>query len=315
MSRTAAIAATVLAATTLALAAPQQTVFRGASDLVRVFVTVTDRDDRLVTTLTKDQVEIRDKGKTQPIALFDNSPQPIQLVLMLDVSGSMIGNLPLLRASSAHLFARLRPDDVAKLGTFGDDVAISPEFTNDVRALVESLPTAIPEGAPTPLWRAIDDAMDAFDRASDRRRVVLVLSDGKDTGRMTFTREFVSQGEVADRARDDDVMIYAVGMRSRGPVRMQPGIGAQGLSAMMTADMPDPGLARVALDSGGGYLEIAPRDDLGEAFARVADELHSQYLIGFVPPARDGKAHDIDVRVSERGLKPRARKSYLAPRQ
>lgn len=295
-------------------ASPQQTVFRGTSDLVRVFVTVTDRDDRLVTTLTKVQFDVRDKGRSQPIALFDNSPQPIQLVLMLDVSGSMLGNLPLLRAASAHLFQRLRPDDVAKLGTFGEEVVISPEFTNDARTLVESLPTQIPGNAPTPLWRAIDEAMDAFDRESDRRRVVLVLSDGKDTGRMEFRREFVSQGEVADRARDDNVMVYAVGMRSRGPVRMQPGIGAQGLSAMMTADMPDPGLARVATDSGGGYLEIAPRDDLGEAFARVADELHSQYLIGFVPPARDGKEHDIEVRLSERGLKPRARKSYLAPK-
>ncbi len=295
-------------------ATPQQTVFRGTSDLVRVFVTVTDRDDRIVTTLTQDQFEVRDKGKTQAIALFDNSPQPIQLVLMLDVSGSMLGNLPLLRAASAHLFQKLRPDDVAKLGTFGEEVVIIPEFTNDARTLVESLPTQIPSNAPTPLWRAVDEAMDAFDRASDRRRVVLVLSDGKDTGRMEFRREFVSQGEVADRARDENVMVYAVGMRSRGPVRMQPGIGAQGLSAMMTADMPDPGLARVALDSGGGYLEIAPRDDLGEAFARVADELHSQYLIGFVPPARDGREHDIDVRLSERGLKPRARKSYLAPK-
>ncbi|MDP6609698.1 MAG: hypothetical protein QF463_11580, partial [Vicinamibacterales bacterium] len=53
--------------------------------------------------------------------------------------------------------------------------------------------------------------------------------------------------------------------------------------------------------------------DLGAAFARVADELHSQYLIGFAPPKRDGKVHDIDVRVSQRGLKPRARKDYVAP--
>jgi hypothetical protein len=85
-------------------------------------------------------------------------------------------------------------------------------------------------------------------------------------------------------------------------------------SAMMTADLPDPGLARVATESGGGYLEIGPRDDLRAAFARVADELHSQYLLGFLPPKRDGKEHDLDVRVSARGLEPRARKSYVAPK-
>ena len=92
------------------------------------------------------------------------------------------------------------------------------------------------------------------------------------------------------------------------------GIGRGGLSAALGEHLPDPGLARTALETGGGYAEIQPRDDLGAAFARVVDELHSQYLLGFAPPKRDGKVHDIGVRVSERGLKARARKSYVAPR-
>jgi hypothetical protein len=82
---------------------------------------------------------------------------------------------------------------------------------------------------------------------------------------------------------------------------------------MLMADLPNPGLARVAQETGGGYTEIRFGQDLAAAFARVADELHSQYLIGFDPPKRDGKVHDIDVRVSQRGLEPRARKRYLAP--
>ena len=60
--------------------------------------------------------------------------------------------------------------------------------------------------------------------------------------------------------------------------------------------------------------EIRPGQDLGAAFARVADELHAQYLLGFAPPKRDGKVHDVEVRVTQRGLKPRARKSYVAPK-
>ena len=64
------------------------------------------------------------------------------------------------------------------------------------------------------------------------------------------------------------------------------------------ADLPDPGLARVAQETGGGYIEIRFGQDLAAAFAQVADELHSQYLLGFAPPKRDGKVHDIDVRVS-----------------
>jgi VWFA-related protein len=145
--------------------------------------------------------------------------------------------------------------------------------------------------------------------------VILVLSDGKDSGPISFRQRNVSQAEVIDRAREEDVMVYGIGMRSR-PLQRSPGfpIGPGGLQAMMTADLPDPGLARVAEETGGGYSEIRYGADLGAAFAQVADELHSQYLLGYALPTRDGKVHDIDVRVSEKGLKPRARKTYQAPR-
>ena len=95
---------------------------------------------------------------------------------------------------------------------------------------------------------------------------------------------------------------------------MPPGLGPGGLQAALTADLPDAGLARVAEETGGGYAEIGFGQDLGAAFARVADELHSQYLLGFAPPKRDGKVHEIGIRVSKSGLKPRARKSYVAPK-
>jgi len=298
----------------LGAAARQQPVFRGTGDAVRIFVTVTDRDGRLVTTLTRDDFQVRDEGDPQPITLFDASPQPVRLIVMLDVSGSMEGNLPLLRAAAAELFARLRPDDVARVGAFGRDVTISPSFTRNPGELQAALPDTIATDAPTPLWRALDEAIDAFGDEGDERRVVLVLSDGKDSGPIGFRQRMVSQAEVIDRAREEDVMIYAVGMRSRGQRPMQPGIGPGGLQAMLTADLPDPGLARVAEESGGGYIEIRFGQDLGAAFARVADELHSQYLIGFAPPKRDGKVHDVDVRVSQRGMTPRARKSYVAPK-
>ena len=128
----------------------------------RVFVTVTDRDGRLVTNLSARDFEIRDEGSPQPITLFDNSPQPIRLIVMLDVSGSMEGNLPLLRAASEQLFARLRPDDLMRLGTFGRGIAISPLVHARSRELLDSLPRTIEGDAPTPLWRAIDEALGAF---------------------------------------------------------------------------------------------------------------------------------------------------------
>jgi Ca-activated chloride channel family protein len=307
-------------------AAPQQPVFRGTGDAVHVFATVTDRDGRLVTGLGRDVFEIRDEGQPQPITLFDNSPQPIRLVVMLDVSGSMEGNLPLLRAAAEQLFTRLREDDLVRVGTFGHDISISPSFTRNPDELRSALPRSIAPDAPTPLWRALDEALDALraglgsdqpvglDSSRTGRPVILVLSDGKDSGLMDFRHRMVSQAEIIDRSRAEDVMVYAIGMRSRGARQMQPGLGRGGLRDMLIADLPDPGLARVAQETGGGYTEVRYGENLDAAFARVVDELHSQYLIGFAPPKRDGKVHDVEVRVSQRGLTPRARKSYVAPK-
>ncbi len=301
----------------LAAVAAQTPVFRGGGEAVRVFVTVTDGDGRLVTKLEQKDFEVRDEGKPQPITLFDNTPQPIRLIVMLDVSGSMEGNLPLLRNAAEQLFARLRPDDLVRVGTFGRDVEISPVFTRDVNLLRAALPKMIAPDAPTPLWRGIDEALSGFgDGEAEARPVVLVLSDGKDSGIFDFSMKGrpVSQAEIIDRARAESVMIYAVGMRSRSRQRMPPGAGQAGLGAMLTADLPDAGLARVAQESGGGYVEIRAGEDLAAAFTRVADELHSQYLLGFAPPRRDGKRHDLDVRLLQKGLTARARRSYVAPK-
>ena len=157
--------------------------------------------------------------------------------------------------------------------------------------------------------------MNAFGKDVEERRVILVLSDGKDTGPLGFRQPSASQAQVIDRARDrrrHDLRHRACAAAASG--RRSMGIGTDGLRAAMLADMPDPGLARVAEETGGGYTEIRLGEDLGAAFAQVAEELHAQYLLGFAPPKRDGKVHDIDVRVTQRGFKPRARKSYVAPK-
>ncbi len=308
MFRTVVILTSVAAA-----AAIQQTVFRGTGDTVRVFVTVLDKSERLVTNLGQEAFEVRDNGRPQPITVFDNAPRPIQLIVMLDVSGSKVGNLPLLRAASGELFSRLRPDDGAKVGTFGRTIEITPEVTNDRARLLAALPEAIEPNTPSPVWQGVDQAMSAFETTGDRRKVVLVLSDGKDTGPVGFQRKFYNQLDAIDRARAEEVMIYAIGLRSRSMSTQAPQPGAD-LMARMVADLPDPGLGTAAIDTGGGYFELYPRDDMGVTFARVAEELHSQYLLGFTPPARDGKTHKIEVKLTNRDLKPRARKSYLAPR-
>src|SRR5688500_10553571 len=298
-----------LALTGAALEAVQNQGFRSTTDVVPVFATVRDRDGRLVTNLTREDFEIFDNGKAQPLTLFDSSAQPVRLITMLDFSGSMSSNLPILRSATLELVKQLGEDDLLRLGTFGKEIRITPSFTRDVYEFAALFPTFSPGDAPTPLWVAIDDATTAFAASGSGRRVVLVLSDGKDSGYQVGKR-FLTPIDVGNRATREDVMIYGIGMRS-SPAPISPG-GIQPLAARLTSDLPDPALGIVATDTGGGYFELRGRDNLAEAFARVLDELHRQYLLGFAPPARDGKTHQIEVRTKDRALKVQARKAYVA---
>jgi VWFA-related protein len=301
-------------ALTIHLSARQQ-VFRAESQTVTVYATVTDKD-RLVTDLKQENFQVLDNGRPQAITVFDNSPRPIRLIVMIDVSGSMASSLPDLREASAELFKRLRPDDAVRIGTFGRTIDFSPKFTNNVNELMAALPSEILPNSPTPLWRGVDQAITELENVEERP-VVLILSDGKDSGVMPFSREpLMTLPQVTERATAQDVMIYGIGMHTRTNSAFVAARGG-GLADMLTADWPDPGLGTAAVETGGGYVEIRPRDlvtgELHKAFARVAEELHSQYLLGFSPTAKDGKRHKLEVKVNVNGLKPRARKNYVAP--
>lgn len=290
------------------LQAGQSQGFRSTTDVVPVFATVRDRDNRLVAGLTRDDFEILDNGKPQALTLFDNAPQPVRLIALLDFSGSMSRNVPILRSATLELIKQLGPDDQIRVGTFGDDIKLTPSFTREAD-VSQLFPSFIPVHAPTPLWRAVDQAITEFKSAPAGRRVVMVLSDGKDSG-FEMGRRFVTSVEVAERAIKEDVMIYGIGMRS-APAEVSPG-GIQPLASRLSSDLPDPALGIIATDTGGGYVELRPGGNLAEAFARVLDELHQQYLLGFAPPARDGKTHQIEVRTRDRSLKVQARKAYVA---
>jgi Ca-activated chloride channel homolog len=308
---------TIASLAALALAVPQtagqqQPVFRSTSDVVPLFVTVTDKSGRLVPNLVREDFQVFDNGKLQPLTQFDHTPQPIRLIALIDVSGSVARALPMLKAACAQLVAHLTPGDLARVGTFGTEIAISPKFTRDVDELIAFLPQFAPPNSPTPLWRAVDQAITLFEEGTPGRRVVLVLSDGKDAP--PPGGKWLLPNDISARAQKEDVMVYGVGIRSA----LQPGaVGGgtiQDLTAQMAATLPDPNLGTVAEQTGGGYFELLPRDNLAATFARVADELHSQYLLGFAPPAKDGKSHKIEIKMRGDGLKPRARRTYVAPK-
>ena len=290
-------------------AAAQQPVFRSTSDVVPLFVTAQDKSGRLITKLTRDDFQVFDNGKPQPLTVFDNTPQPIRLIILIDVSGSMAANLPLLGAACAEMIGQLAPGDLARIGYFGTEIAISPKFTRNARELADWLPKTVPRDQPTTLWAAVDKAIMEFNAAGiDGRRVIMVLSDSKDSGPQKMGQPFLSPLEIIDRANREDVMVYGVGVRSALPMN------TGDLRGALASTLPDPSLGRVADDTGGGYFELMPRDNLQTTFGRVADELHQQYLLGFAPQVRDGKTHKLEVKVKQDGAKVRVRKSYKAPK-
>jgi VWFA-related protein len=302
----------IVALFTISVPAQQQPPFRSGARTVAVYATVNDSDGRLVPDLVREDFEIRDSGKPQPITVFSNDIQPITVVMMVDRSGSMRQNFRLVEAAAEAFVRKLGAGDRARIGSFADRVQIDPDgFTSDQDELIRILRSNLQPEGPTPLWNAVDEAIAAL-REQEGRRVVLIFSDGADAP-MNFKMNNRSIMDVMRRAQKDNVMVYAIGLQST-ILRRPGGGGLGGFGGSMSQQRPDPGLAVIADDTGGGYFELNRAEDLASTFARVADELHRQYAIGFEPTKLDDKMHKLDVRVGKRGMKVRARKEYFAAR-
>ena len=275
------------------LAAQQPTFRSSGTVVVPIFATVTDAQNRLVPDLTKDDFEVLDNDKPQPLLLFESENQPITVVVMLDTSGSMTGSIKLLKTAAEEFINRLLPEDKAAVGAFNDKIEISSKFSSDRDALVTEVKD-LDYGNGTRLYDAVAEGLNQL-RGVDGRKVVLVFTDGDDTSSR------VGRGTVMDRARLEEVMIYAIGLQSEyfdGQRKVR--------------SKPDSGLRRLADETGGGYFELKQTNDLGPTFTRVAQELHSQYVLGFEAPQLDGKVHKLTVKMKQAGMTARARRSYVA---
>jgi len=270
----------------------QQPTFRSDTRIVPVMTTVLDADGRLVPNLEKEDFTILDNNKPQEIAIFENTVEPFTAVVMLDFSGSMTANLKLLKQGTEQFLMRMLPADKGQVGAFSDKIMFSGRFTNDRDALIRALED-LQYGNPTALYDAIDASMDRLTNL-EGRKVVLVFTDGDDNySKVKYTA-------VRDRARDRSIMIYAIGLRSV--------VGG-------TITKPDANLRKLAESTGGGYFELKHTDELGPTFTRVAQELHSLYMLGFTPENLDGKEHKIEVRLKQPTMKVRARATYIAARE
>jgi len=275
------------------LRADQQPTFRSGSRVVPSYVTVTDANNRLVTDLAREDFEILDNGKPVELTIFDNEVRPFSVVVMLDTSISMTNRLKDLYAGAEQFLLRLLPHDKAMVGGFSDKIEFVAGFSNDRTSLVSSL-KQLDFGNETRLYDGVHASIDQLEKV-EGRRVILLFTDGADFGSK------LSSGKALERARDREVMIYGIGLETEF---------FNGQS--MVRSKPDSILSRFANETGGGFFDLKKDADLGASFTRVAQELRSQYLLGFSPATLDGKVHKLDVRVKKTGYKTRSRRSYVA---
>jgi Ca-activated chloride channel family protein len=284
----------MLVAASLTAAAQQDTpTFKATTQIVSVPATVLDGQGRLVPNLEQGEFTILDNGKPQQITFFQNETQPFTVIVMLDYSASMTSSLDLLRAAAEQFLLRMLPQDKGQVGAFSDKIEFSGDFTNDRDDLISAL-RDLQYGNPTRLWDAVDQSIDML-KPVDGRKVVLVFTDGDDTYSKT------GFGSVLDHAKQNEIMVYAIGLQS-----------TYFNGQRMVRSQPDRSLKKIAEETGGGYFELKKTDELAPTFSRVAQELHSLYTIGFSPAALDGKEHKLDLKMKQSGMVARARKTYIA---
>lgn len=295
----------------------QEAPFRSGARTVAVYATVSDESGRLVPDLQRGDFEVHDNGKSQPITLFASEVQPISVVMLLDRSGSMLTNFRLVEVAAGEFVKGLLPQDKVRIGSFAGRIQLDPrEFTSDRGEMLNILRSELQPAGPTPLWNAVSVAVTAL-RHQEGRRVILVFTDGID---YTGGGRSVGLNEALKRAQEENVMVYAIGLATERRVtgrgrRGGVNIGPSPMRPRVELQRPDPGLPRIAAETGGGYFELRRTSDLAATFARVVDELHRQYALGFEPPKLDGKSHRLEVRLKKPGLSARARRAYIAARE
>jgi Ca-activated chloride channel family protein len=272
----------------------QEPSFRASVDTVVVHATVRDSSGRLVPDLDADAFQLLEDGRPVELAVFSRNPQPLSIAIMLDTSMSMSGwgDVPDAPNGIRAFLQALGPADRASIGTFGVEIAVGANLTSDRAELLRVLEEEVWKGGGTPLWEAIRAASRSLAREPGRR-VVLLLTDGHDSGGLPG---FDGGRSGAERqALADGCMVYAVGF-----------------SAPMRERLPG-ALVDLTEATGGGQFVVPRGGELARTFEHLADELRQQYQLGFVPSARDGQAHRLQVRVNRPGLTATARRNFVAP--
>jgi len=275
----------------------QQPTFRGGVDLVTIRALVRDGKGRAVTTLDKGDFELLDNGTPRPIMAVEQDNGPVGLALLFDISGSMDVNdrYDRAREEGYFLLSGLRNgEDEAAIFAFDSRLHVIQPFTTELDRL-RSTVTEFSRWGMTSLHDAIASASRTMDKRATRRRALVVLTDGIDTGsKLTAT-------EVSGIASSIDLPVYIVAV-----VQAIDDPRQGGSNQALAGELAD--LARWT----GGQLFVATSTSEASAVARqIVGELRQQYLIAFEPGATPGW-HAVDVRVRRKGHTVQTRSGYVA---
>ena len=274
--------------------AAQTQVFRARVDTVLVTVTVTDANGRLIPHLTQNDFEVFEDGESQPVTQFTDRRVPVSLGVLLDASDSMRGGAIADARGAVDRFVAelLEPDDEAFVSAFNHFPRLVARWTRPPFTLKGRLDSFQPSGG-TAIYDAIVASAAIFDKRTNTRAALIVISDGADTA---SDRTLLQVREVLRRS---DPFVYAIAIDSPD-------------SRESTRVNPD--ALREITGPSGGYTEVVHgAADLAPATERIATELNTQYTLGYTPMrAPDGSWRTIRVRIKDRNYFARARRGYYA---
>ena len=279
----------------------QRPSFRSGIDIVSLNVTVTDASSHYVTDLAEGDFSVFEDGVKQSITFFSRRQQPIALSLLLDSSASMEQHLGTLQTAATNFIKKMKPNDIAQVIDFDSRVEIRQGFTgnqSDLQGAIEHTNA----GGSTSLHNAIYIALKelrkvkAVSEEDVRRQALIVFSDGEDTSSL------VSFEEVLDLAKRSETAIYAIALRGND-------VQAKGFREAEFV------MRTLAQETGGRAFFPARIEDLNGVYAQIADELASQYTIGYTSAnqRRDGAWRRLVVQVARANITPRTKKGYYAP--
>jgi len=269
--------------------------FRSGVDVTTVTATVLDKDGHIVTGLPRDAFEVYEDNVRQPVTNFTHDRVPIGLGVLIDISDSMFGKrIQDARASvNRFLFDLLDPADDFFLMAFNHRPRPMTGWTRVQAEIERALDSLKPSGG-TAIYDAIVESLPIIDRRQRDRAAIVVISDGADTASTATLRD------VHSALLRSDTFIYAIAIDPPDRRAINSSVNVQALR-------------EITAESGGRTEVVQSSENLKDATARIAEELNSQYMIGYVSPhASDGQFHSIRVRITGADHRVRARNGYIA---